>query len=96
MLTVASNTWAAQPGPRKISHREFFIGDWIVQGEGVDFGGKAFKLNGRYSIERALDGAWLTTSGDFAGVKLREYWGYDVATGCFCASGFRAAARFRF
>jgi hypothetical protein len=42
---------AEAAGSRKITDLEFFIGSWVVQGQGVDFSGKAFKLNGHYSIE---------------------------------------------
>jgi hypothetical protein len=85
---------AEAAGSRKITELEFFIGSWVVQGQGVDFSGKAFKLNGHYSIERVLDGAWLTTSGDFLGAKLQEYWGYDAANQEFLRIAFQSNGTF--
>jgi hypothetical protein len=96
-LSMALNTWAAQPGPRQISDLEFFIGDWrIVQGEGVDFAGKAFQLNGRYSIDAQLTERGLRLAATF---RVRSFENIGVTTpptGCFCVSRFRATAGFRF
>ncbi|MGO9605405.1 MAG: hypothetical protein ACLQAT_18790 [Candidatus Binataceae bacterium] len=94
-LAVGPKSWIAEAaGPPTIADLDFFVGDWVIEGEGVDFGGKPFKLNGHYSIERVLDGGWLASSGNFLGAKLREYWGYDSANRKFLRIVFQSNGAF--
>jgi len=72
----------------------FFVGNWAIDGEGVDFTGKPFKISAHYLVAFDLDGAWLSASGEILGAKLREYWGYDARKHEFLRIQFQSNGTF--
>jgi hypothetical protein len=76
LLTCSMANAQTKPADRT-SDLRFFVGEWKLEGEMASPDGKWTPFSTTYVISDEMNGAWFTGRADIAGMKVRDFWGYD-------------------